>query len=134
MSERDEESERCFSGEDDELEREKRRVVRKCGEDRIENLREHGAEVRASNGVVFENEEGGQCEVSPESTPLEIAREAEDSKEENSAEVQRKGGCLHACQEIITVRLAVLPFQNVGTETLICESFEWIRKSILRAL
>ena len=60
---------------------------RKCGEDWVEDLREQGAEVGASNGVVFENEEGGQGEVSPESTPLEIAREAEDSKEENSAEV-----------------------------------------------
>ncbi len=134
MSERDEESERCFSGEDDELEREKRRVVRKCGEDRIEDLRKHGAEVGTSKGVVFENEEGGQGEVSPESTPLEIAREAQDCKEANSAEVQRKGGCLHACKEVITVRLAVLPFQNVGTETLIRESFDRIRKSILRAL
>ena len=60
---------------------------RKCGEDWVEDLREQGAEVGASSGVVFENEEGGQGEVSPESTTLEIAREAEDSKEENSAEV-----------------------------------------------
>ena len=59
----------------------------KCGEDRIENLRENGAEVGASNGVVFEDEEGGQGEVSPESTPLKIAREAQDPKEKNSAEV-----------------------------------------------
>ena len=87
MSERDEECECCFSRENDELEREKRRVVCKCGEDRVENLREHGAEVGTSKGVVFENEEGGQGEVSPESTPLEIAREAQDRKEENSAEV-----------------------------------------------
>ena len=87
MSERDEESECCFSSEDNELEREKRRVVRKCGEDRIENLREHGAEIGTSKGVVFENEEGGKGEVSPESTPLEITREAQDCKEENSAEV-----------------------------------------------
>ena len=87
MSERDEESECCFSSEDDELEREERRVGRNGGEDRVENLREYGTEVGASNGVVFEEEEGGQGEVSPESTPLEIAREAEDSEEENSAEV-----------------------------------------------
>ena len=60
---------------------------RNCGEDRVEDLREQGAEVGASNGVVFENEEGSQGEVSPESTPLEIAREAEDSEEENSAKV-----------------------------------------------
>ena len=60
---------------------------RNCGEDRIENLRENGAEVGPSDGVVFENEKGGQSEVSPESTPLEVAREAEDSKEENSTEV-----------------------------------------------
>ena len=57
------------------------------GEDRVENLREYGAEVGASNGVVFEKEEGGQCEVSPESAPLEITREAENSEEEDSAEV-----------------------------------------------
>ena len=87
MSERDEECECCFSSEDNELEREKRRVVRKRGEDRIENLREHGGEVGASKGVVFENEEGGQGEISPESPPLEIAREAQDYKEGNSAEV-----------------------------------------------
>lgn len=62
-------------------------MVRKCGEYRIENFREHGAEVGTSKGVVFENEEGGQGEVSPESTPLKIAREAENPKEENSAEV-----------------------------------------------
>ena len=134
MSERDKESECCFSGEDDELEREKRRVVRKCGEDRIENLREHGAEVGTSEGVVLENKEGGQSEVSPESTPLEIAREADNSKEENSAEVQRKGGCLHTCEDVITVRLAVLPFQYVGAEALVRKSFDRIRKGILRAL
>lgn len=87
MSERDEESECCFSGEDDELEREKRRVVRKCGEDRVENLREHGGEVGARKGVVFEKKEGGQSEISPESPPLKIAREAQDDKEGNSAEV-----------------------------------------------
>ncbi len=60
---------------------------RKCCEDRIENLREHWAEVGAGKGVVFEDEEGGQGKVSPESTPLEIAREAQDPKEEDSAEV-----------------------------------------------
>ena len=60
---------------------------RNCGEDWIENLREYGAEVGASYGVVFEKEEGGQDEVSPESAPLEITREAEDSEEEDSAEV-----------------------------------------------
>ena len=87
MTEGDEESESCFSREDDELEGEKRRVVRECGEDRIENFREHGGEVGASQGVVLEDEEDGQGEVSPESTPLKIAREAQDYEEGNSAEV-----------------------------------------------
>ena len=87
MSEGDEESECCFSSEDDELEREKRRVVRECGEDRIENLREQGGKVRASQGMVLESEEGGQGEISPESTTLEIAREAQDYEEGNGAEV-----------------------------------------------
>ena len=60
---------------------------RKCGEDRIENLRENGAEIGPSKGMVFKNEEGGQGEIPPEPTPLEIACEAKDSKKKNSAEV-----------------------------------------------
>ena len=82
LGEGDEEGEGCFAGEDEELEGEQGRVQGQFAEDRVEDFGEERGGIGARDGVVFEDEEGSEGEVSPEAAPLEVVCQAQEGHHE----------------------------------------------------
>ena len=82
LGEGDEEGEGGFAGEDEELEGEQGWVEGQFAEHRVEKLGEQGGGVGAGDGVIFEDEQGGEGEVAPEAAPLEVVCQAQEGHHE----------------------------------------------------
>ena len=81
--------------------------------------------------MIFEDEEGGEGEVSPEAAPLEVVCQAQEGHHEGGAGVEGEGGSLESRDEVIADGFAVLPFQHVGAEAFVGEASDGVGKGVL---
>lgn len=77
----------------------------------------------------FNDEKCCQCEVAPVSALFEVAQSRKQNKTCPAADIV-DAHLLQSRKDEVADRLGVLPGEDIGSETIVCEAFSWIDKGI----